>query len=143
MLIAWSLLLGTGGFVFFGSLSDKIGRKPIILGGCLIAALTYFPLFELLSAERQPGARQRRMRRSRCRWSPTRRPARFQFDPVGTRSFTEPCDVAQAALARAAVNYAVEAGAGRRGGRRCASARRRRSMPADSPTFAARPRRAR
>ena len=54
MLIAWSLVLGSGGFVFFGWLSDKIGRKPIILGGCLIAALTYFPLFQLMSAEANP-----------------------------------------------------------------------------------------
>jgi MFS family permease len=54
MLVAWSLVLGSGGFVLFGWLSDRIGRKPIILGGCLIAALTYFPLFKLLSAEANP-----------------------------------------------------------------------------------------
>ena len=54
VLIAWSLILGTGGFVFFGALSDKIGRKPIILAGCLIAALTYFPLFKLLTATANP-----------------------------------------------------------------------------------------
>ncbi len=46
VLIAWALVLGTGGFVFFGWLSDRIGRKPIILGGCLLAALTYIPLFK-------------------------------------------------------------------------------------------------
>jgi MFS family permease len=46
VLIAWSLILGTGGFLFFGALSDRIGRKPVILGGCLIAAITYFPLFQ-------------------------------------------------------------------------------------------------
>ena len=44
-MIAISLLIGTPFFIFFGSLSDKIGRKPIIMAGCLIAALTYFPLF--------------------------------------------------------------------------------------------------
>ena len=46
VLIAWSLILGTAGFVFFGSLSDRIGRKPIILAGCLLAAITYFPVFK-------------------------------------------------------------------------------------------------
>jgi len=48
-LIALSLLLGTPFFVFFGWLSDKIGRLKIILAGCLIAALTYFPLFGALT----------------------------------------------------------------------------------------------
>ena len=67
MLIAWSLLLGSGGFVFFGWLSDKIGRKPIILGGCLIAALTYFPLFKLLSADGNPDLHARARRPFRCR----------------------------------------------------------------------------
>ena len=56
LLIAWSLLLGTGFFIVFGSLSDKIGRKPIILAGCLIAALTFFPIFKGLIPQRQPGA---------------------------------------------------------------------------------------
>ncbi|MFD1808484.1 MFS transporter [Gemmobacter lanyuensis] len=54
VLVAWSLILGTGGFLFFGSLSDKIGRKPIILAGCLIAAITYFPVFELLTKTANP-----------------------------------------------------------------------------------------
>ena len=54
VLIAWSLILGTGGFIVFGTLSDKIGRKPIILAGCLIAALTYFPVFKLITATANP-----------------------------------------------------------------------------------------
>ena len=64
-LIAISLLLGTPFFIFFGWLSDKIGRLKIILAGCLIAALTYFPLF----------ARAHALRESR-RWRPSRRRTR-------------------------------------------------------------------
>ena len=56
LLIAWSLVFGTGFFVVFGWLSDKIGRKPIILAGCLIAALSYFPLFELMAKTANPQA---------------------------------------------------------------------------------------
>ena len=54
LLIAWSLLLGTGFFVVFGALSDKIGRKPIILAGCLIAALTFFPIFRMITTNANP-----------------------------------------------------------------------------------------
>jgi MFS family permease len=107
MLIAWSLLLGSGGFVFFGWLSDRIGRKPIILGGCLLAALTYFPLFHLISAEANPALNQAHQTipvtvvadRDNCS---------FQFNPTGTAQFTTACDVAKAALARNSVNYSVE-----------------------------------
>ena len=56
VLVAWSLILGTGGFLFFGSLSDRIGRKPIILAGCLIAAVTYMPVFKMLTQGGEPGA---------------------------------------------------------------------------------------
>jgi hypothetical protein len=48
-LIGVSLLIGTPFFVFFGSLSDRIGRLKIILAGCLLAAVTYFPLFKGLT----------------------------------------------------------------------------------------------
>ena len=114
MLIAWSLVLGSGGFVFFGWLSDKIGRKPIILGGCLIAALTYFPLFKLMSAEANPALHQAHQNipvqvlvdQSTCS---------FQFNPTGTARFTQPCDTAKAALARLSVNYRVENVPGRQG----------------------------
>jgi len=107
MLVAWSLLLGSGGFVFFGWLSDKVGRKPIILGGCLIAALTYFPLFHLLSKEANPDlARAHSTIEVRVVTDPAA--CSFQFNPTGTARFTEPCDIAKAALARASVNYSVE-----------------------------------
>ena len=56
LLIAVALLLGTPFFVVFGWLSDRIGRKPIIMAGCLLAALTYFPLFKAHHPLRQPGA---------------------------------------------------------------------------------------
>ncbi len=114
MLIAWSLLLGSGGFVFFGWLSDKVGRKPIILGGCLLAALTYFPLFKLMSAEANPALHAAHQNipvqvvvdQSTCS---------FQFNPTGTARFTQPCDTAKAALARLSVNYRVENQPGRQG----------------------------
>ncbi len=89
MLIAWSLVLGSGGFVFFGWLSDKIGRKPIILGGCLIAALTYFPLFQLLSAEANPDlARAHSTIQVQVLADPAS--CSFQFNPTGTARFTSP-----------------------------------------------------
>ena len=114
LLIAWSLLLGSGGFVLFGWLSDRIGRKPIILGGCLIAALTYFPLFKLMSAEANP-ALHRAHQTIAVQVLTDRDTCSFQFNPVGTAQFTAACDVAKAALARASVNYAVEGTPGRAG----------------------------
>jgi hypothetical protein len=56
ILIAIALAIGTPFFVFFGWLSDRIGRKPIILAGCALAAITYFPLFGMLTDRRQPRA---------------------------------------------------------------------------------------
>ena len=133
MLIAWSLVLGSGGFVFFGWLSDKVGRKPIILGGCLIAALTYFPLFKLLSAEANPDlARAHATIQVQVVADPAS--CSFQFNPTGTARFTQPCDVAKAALARASVNYSVQqAPAGTVAGIRIQN---NEIIRADSPTFA-------
>jgi MFS family permease len=104
VLIAWSLIIGTGGFVFFGSLSDKIGRKPIILGGCLVAAITYFPLFNLMTSTANP---QLAKALESVKVQVVADPAACGsvFDPVGIRSFSAPCDIARVALARSAITY--------------------------------------
>ncbi len=104
VLIAWSLILGTGGFIFFGSLSDRIGRKPVILAGCLVAALTFFPLFQMLTKNANPTLDKAL---ATVTVQVVADPAKCGsvFDPVGIRTFTEPCDVARVALARSAIKY--------------------------------------
>ncbi|AOJ63695.1 MFS transporter [Burkholderia ubonensis] len=104
ILIAIALLIGTPFFVFFGSLSDRIGRKPIILAGCLIAALTYFPLFKALTHYANP---QLELATMKAPITVVADPATcsFQFNPVGTSKFTNSCDIAKSALAKAGLNY--------------------------------------
>ncbi|KVH35992.1 MFS transporter [Burkholderia cepacia] len=104
ILIAIALLIGTPFFLFFGSLSDKIGRKPIILAGCLIAALTYFPLFKALTHYANP---QLEIATQKAPITVIADPAAcsFQFNPVGTSKFTNSCDIAKSALAKAGLNY--------------------------------------
>jgi MFS family permease len=109
VMIAWSLILGTGGFIFFGALSDRIGRKPVILGGCLIAAITYFPLFSALTSVVSPRLNQAL---DTVKVQVVADPATCGsvFDPVGIRTFTSPCDVARVSLARSAVKYELVPG---------------------------------
>lgn len=109
--VAWSLILGTGGFLFFGSLSDRIGRKPIILAGCLIAAITYFPVFHLLTKTANPALFAAQEHQVTVSADPAT--CSFQFNPTGTAKFTSACDIAKAMLARSSVNYeTVDAAAG-------------------------------
>ena len=112
VLIAVSLILGTPFFVIFGSLSDRIGRKPVILAGCIIAALTYFPLFHALTSLANPKLEE----------AIEKSPVTVVSDPAdcnlvlnltGTAKFTTPCDTSRTFLANAGVNYNfVEGSAG-------------------------------
>ncbi|HEY3536392.1 MAG: MFS transporter [Trinickia sp.] len=104
ILIALALLIGTPFFVFFGSLSDRIGRKPIIMAGCLIAALTYFPLFKALTHFANP-ALEAATQKSPIVVVANPDECSFQFNPVGTASFTSSCDIAKSALAKSGLNY--------------------------------------
>ena len=111
ILVAISLLIATPFFVVFGSLSDKIGRKPIILGGCLVAALTYFPLFKGLTEAANPDLARAQ---SSAPVTLVADPAEcsFQFNPTGTTKFTSSCDIAKQVLASNSVNYENVAGTG-------------------------------
>ena len=113
ILVAIALVLGTPFFVFFGWLSDRIGRKYIILGGCALAALTYFPAFHALSEAANPSLGAATVSApvtvtahdSECS---------FQFDPIGRNKFdSTSCDIAKAYLAKNGIDYRnVEAPAG-------------------------------
>ncbi|WOK35387.1 MFS transporter [Sphingomonas sp. C3-2] len=105
ILIAIALALATPFFVVFGWLSDRIGRKPIILGGCALAALTYFPLFGALTDAANP-ALARAQANAPVVIAAHQGECSFQFDPVGRNQFdTSSCDIAKAYLAKAGVNY--------------------------------------
>jgi MFS family permease len=108
IMIAISLAIATPFFIVFGWLSDKIGRKPIILGGCLIAAITYFPLFHALTKAVNPDLAAAQ---ASAPVTVIADPAScsFQFNPVGTSQFTSSCDIAKGFLARNSVNYENEA----------------------------------
>ena len=110
LLIAAALLIATPFFLVFGSLSDRIGRKKIVLAGCLIAAVTYVPIFKGLTHYANPAIE------SASNHAPVTVVAdpsacSFQFDPVGKKKFVQSCDIAKAALAKAGVPYRNEAAA--------------------------------
>jgi MFS family permease len=113
ILIAVALAIGTPFFIVFGWLSDRIGRKPIILAGCALAAVSYFPAFHLLTAAANPALAQAQasapvsvvVNDADCS---------VQFDPVGKNSFdAKSCDIAKSYLAKSGISYtqvAAEAG---------------------------------
>jgi MFS family permease len=107
LLIAGALLIATPFFVVFGRLSDRVGRKKIVLAGCLLAAITYFPIFKAITHFANPAIE------TAAASAPVTVVAdpdscHFQFDPVGKKKFVQSCDIAKAALAKAGVPYKNE-----------------------------------
>lgn len=109
IMVAIALLLATPFFVVFGALSDRIGRKPIIMAGLLIAAVTYMPLFKALTYMANPALAEAQASISATVASD---PAdcKFQFNPTGTAKFTSSCDIATAFLTKNSVPYEVVPG---------------------------------
>ena len=108
--VAISLLIGTPFFILFGSLSDKIGRKPIIMAGCLLAVLTYFPTFTALTNAANPALAEAQAK-NKVVVTADAAECSFQFNPTGTVKFTSSCDIAKQVLAGASVSYENAAGA--------------------------------
>ena len=107
LLIAAALLIATPFFVVFGRLSDRIGRKKIVLAGCLLAAVTYFPIFKGITHFANP-AIETAAANSPVTVVADPDSCHFQFDPVGKKKFVQSCDIAKAALAKAGVPYKNE-----------------------------------
>jgi MFS family permease len=104
ILIAIALALATPFFIVFGSLSDRIGRKTIIMAGCLIAALTYIPVFKGLTHYGNP-ALEAALASSPVVVVADPASCHFQFNATGTKKFPSSCDIATAQLTAASVSY--------------------------------------
>ena len=110
LLIAWSLLFGTGFFIVFGALSDKIGRKPILMLGLLLATICYFPLFKALSHYANPQI-DAASRQAPIVVLADPASCTFQFDPVGKARFDSPCDKVKTFLVKQGLPYSAQAAA--------------------------------
>ena len=104
LLLCAALALGAPLFVVFGALSDRIGRKPIILSGCVLAALAYLPLFDALAVAANPALVEAQQRVSVV-LSAEQADCAWQFDPTGLRPLTSGCDIAKRRLAERSVRY--------------------------------------
>jgi len=134
ILIAVALAIGTPFFIVFGALSDKIGRKPIMLAGFALGALTYFPIFQGLTHFANPRLEQAL---ASAPVTVTADPAEcsFQFKATGTEKFTTGCDNIKSALVNLSVNYTnVAAPAGTKASVKIGND----AIPADAPNLATR-----
>ena len=113
LFVAASLIIGTPFFLIFGSLSDKVGRKPIIMLGCLLAVLTYFPVFKALTKAANPDL-YAAQENSKVVVQADPAECSFQFNPTGTVKFTSSCDIAKQKLANSSVSYTNEATPGKK-----------------------------
>jgi MFS family permease len=104
LVMAAALLIATPFFIVFGALSDRIGRKKIVLAGCLLAVLTYFPIFKGLTHFANP-ALDAAVKASPVSVIANPQECSFQFDPVGRKQFSSGCDLAKGSLARLGVSY--------------------------------------
>jgi MFS family permease len=104
LVMAAALALATPFFVIFGALSDRIGRKKIVLVGCLLAAITYFPIFKAITHYANP-ALGAAVQASPITVIADPADCSFQFDPIGKKKYTSGCDLAKGALARMGVSY--------------------------------------
>ncbi len=113
LMIGAALLLGTPFFIIFGTLSDRIGRKPIIMAGCLIAALTFFPLFRGLTEAANPDLAVAQAK-NKVIVSADPSQCSFQGSPIAREiDFKTSCDIAKRYLAQNSVSYdSVDAPAG-------------------------------
>jgi len=91
-------------YVFFGWLSDRVGRKPVMIGGMLLALVAYFPAFHAIADAANPALVEAHKRQPVIIYT---NPATcsVQFDPVGTRQFTTACDIAKSLLAGTGISY--------------------------------------
>ena len=114
-MVAASLILGTAFFVVFGWLSDKIGRKPIIMAGLALAMLTYFPLFKMLTEAANPALAKAQSVVATVTADP--KDCNFQFNPTGTKKFTTSCDIATAVPREGSSRFPAGGGPGDRAGK--------------------------